>query len=113
MSADHPLFDDPTVSDDPIAVAWRKYHEAHPEVYELFTRFALEVVAKGRKRFSARAIFHRIRWYTQIEAPDGTGFKINNNHSPFYARLFALDHAEHANLFRTREASADHEVTHG
>jgi len=83
------------------------FHREHPEVYELFTRFALQVAATGRGRFSARAIFHRIRWFTAIETNDPDGFKINSIWSPFYARMFEQDHPELAGFFEKRKASAD------
>jgi len=33
------------------------------EIVGLFEKFALELIASGIDRYSARAIFHRIRWH--------------------------------------------------
>ncbi len=83
------------------------FHKNNPHVYDLFCRFALVAARRGRTRFSARTVLHRIRWYTQIETEDPGGFKVNNNWSPFYARLFVHDFPEYATLFETRTAHAD------
>ena len=80
---------------------WREFHAQNPEVYELVKRFAYEVLAKGYKRYSAYSIIQRIRWEIEIRTVGDT-YKINNNHAPYYARLFHLDHPQHDGFFRTR-----------
>lgn len=89
--------------------AFRRFHEANPQVYELFKRFTFEVMAAGHRNLSARMIFDRIRWETTINTreyainPDtGKPLKIGNNHSPYYARLFMREYPEHDGFFRTR-----------
>jgi hypothetical protein len=71
-------------------------------VYELFKRFAFEVIRRGHKHYSANAIFERIRWHTDIET-NGDPFKLSNNHRAYYARLFMHDHPEYEGFFRTKE----------
>ena len=84
---------------------WWEFHRENPEVYELFKRFAFEA-ARVRDHYSSDAIVHRIRWYTAIETQDHTAdFKINNNWTPYYGRLFMVDFPEHEGFFRTRLAS--------
>ena len=80
---------------DKIEVAFRKFHAAHREVYVLFQKYARELTAAGRTRFSADAILHRIRFYHAVN-PDKEfeGFKINDNFSSRYARLLAEDFPE-------------------
>ncbi len=85
---------------------FRAYHTNNPAVYELFEGYALDVIERGRTRFSARTIFERIRWYTNIETT-GTCYKINDHWVPFYARLFMKDHPEHKGFFQLRPAAAD------
>lgn len=68
---------------------WR-YHEMNPHVYDLFVRYANQVV-RVKEHYSARAIFDRIRWFTEVETR-GSEFKISNNHSPYYARMFMQDY---------------------
>ena len=84
-----------------------RFHAENPHVYQLFKRFTFEAIKSGRERFSARTVIHRIRWYTTVETEDPQGFKINNNWSPFYARMFVRDHPGHDSFFEVRTAIAD------
>ncbi len=77
------------------------FHRENPYIYRLFERFALAVVNRGYEHFGARDIIHRIRWETNVETNDPE-FKINNNHSPYYGRLWMRDH-NMPGFFRTRE----------
>lgn len=79
---------------------FEKYHADNPHVYEAFRKFALESAAR-RPHFSARAIFHRMRWQTMITGNDE--FKINNNYSAFYARMFENDYPDLKGFFETRK----------
>ena len=85
-----------------LEAAFAKFHAENPHIYELFKRFAWEAIRAGRRKFSARMIFHRMRWYTNVETND-PNFKINNNHSPYYARMWMVDHPEYPGFFNIRE----------
>jgi len=89
----------------PNAIAWAAYHRAHPEVYQRFVRFTLEVIEAGREHYSAQAIVERIRWETEIQG--GGDFKLPNAHVAFYSRLFMEDHPRHDGFFRTAQSDAD------
>lgn len=95
-------FDRPPPARSDLEAAFLAFHRANPEVYRLFVRFALEAARAGRSRFGARMIWNRIRWFTDVETKESSGLKLNNNHTPYYARLFARDYPEHALLFETR-----------
>ena len=86
---------------DTIKRQWWRWHRMNPHVYELFTRFTLDVIRRGFKQYSSKAIIERIRWHTEIETA-GEEFKMNNNYAPYYARLFMKDYPEHAEFFRTK-----------
>lgn len=79
---------------------------ADPRLMPTFAKFAIEAAARGRTRFSANMIFNRIRWYTQVESPDGQPFKLNDHYSALMARLFVIMHPEHAGLFEFREPNS-------
>lgn len=81
-----------------------KFHEANPHIYTLILRFSREAKAAGRPRFSMRAIFQRIRWYTAVETLDDSEprFKLNDHHTAFYARLVMAQEPEFAGFFETR-----------
>ena len=83
--------------------AFRAFHQANPPVYELFCRFARELIEKGRERYSADLIWQRLRWHIEIETRGDPDFKLNNNYRTYYGRLFVHDHPEYAEFFETRE----------
>lgn len=70
-------------------------------IFTLFERFALNVINVGRKRYSADAILHRIRWHYQIERGDDS-FKCNNDWTSELSRWFMEKHPEHLGFFETR-----------
>lgn len=75
----------------PLELAFIDFHASHPEVYDLFIHFTRRVLERGYTRHSARDIIHRVRWETTIERTD-IRYKINNNWSPYYARMWMRDH---------------------
>jgi len=91
---------------DPRLIAFRGFHANNPHVYAAFKQFALQA-AERRSHYSARDIIHRVRWWSSIESNDPDGWKINNNWSPFYARLFERDHPELTGFFERRRSVAD------
>ena len=80
-----------------------EFHQANPHVYELFKKYVNAAAKSGRSNYSAYAIFERIRWHQDIETRDDLGFKLNNNHRPYYARLFQAHYPKKATFFRTRQ----------
>jgi hypothetical protein len=76
------------------------FHQANPDVWALFIKYA-KLAAAAVPHWACRAIFHRIRWYAQIDTKSQDDFKINNNHSPYYARLFEQEFPEHKGFFTT------------
>lgn len=88
-----------------------KHHRDNPRIYELFERYALKAAA-ARPYYSAKAIFHRVRWYSQIEEKN-SDFKMDDGWISHYARLFMEKHPEHDGFFqiRTRRNSYHNEAT--
>lgn len=86
-----------------------RFHLEHPEVWSLFIQFTKDRISRGFSHYSARAIFHRIRWETAVpEYELGKGFKMNDHHSPFYSRWFMEAYPRHDGFFRIRyQTSAD------
>jgi len=80
-----------------------EFHKEHPEVWDLFVLFTLEKINQGFSHYSARGIFHRIRWETDDPSYEkGLEFKLNDHHSPFYSRRFMKIYPSHEGFFRTR-----------
>lgn len=82
-----------------------EYLPENLHVWEAFEREALLVARKGFKHYSARTIIHVLRHHSALTEKGGE-WKLNNNISPYLARLFALVHPGHAHLFEFREAKA-------
>lgn len=85
---------------------FNEFHKKNPQVYEMFRRFTYQAIDAGRKDFGAKCVVERIRWSSMVETTGDT-FKINNNFTSFYARMFMDSHPEHYGLFQTRIAAAD------
>lgn len=94
---EHPLFADlaPHIVDQFI-----DYHRENPETFELFKRFAKDLVRAGRRHYGAKAIFERIRWTIEIERKGE--FKCNNNFVAPMVRLLQFEEPQFAGFFETR-----------
>ncbi len=89
------------MADATIQERFAEFHRDNPKVYELFQRFTYQALQTGRKRFGARMIWERMRWYTTVETND-LEFKLNDHYPPYYARLFMARHPKYAGFFETR-----------
>ncbi len=76
------------------------FHQEHPEIYQMFCRFSIQM-AQFKDHYSARGIFHRIRWETSISEEGGI-FKLDAGWSSHYARMFMEDHPQYEEFFSTR-----------
>lgn len=86
---------------------FRTFHFSNPQVYYLFDRFAREAIAAGRDVLSAKLIFERIRWETQVVTNDTDGYKLNNNYHAYYARRWMGNNPDSKAAFRTRTVGAE------
>lgn len=70
--------------------------------WAIWRRFEQEALAIAirREHYSARTIFEYIRHETNLR--EGAEFKVNNNHAPDCARLFAALHPASKELFEFR-----------
>jgi len=74
-------------------------------VYYAFEREALKVAKLGFKHYSARTIVEFLRHHSATTEAGGA-WKLNNNETPYLARLFGLMNPAHSDLFEFREAKA-------
>ena len=80
---------------------WWKWHTANPHVWELFVKFTFQAIQRGHKNYSSKAVFERIRWHTDVETV-GEPFKMSNNYTAYYARLFHHKYPQYDGFFRTK-----------
>ena len=71
-------------------------------VWDAFVDEAKKIINRGFKHYSARTIICVMRHHSAVAEKDGE-YKINNNHSPYFARLFDLMYPQHAGLWEYRE----------
>lgn len=83
-----------------------QYDNDHPEVWEMFERFALDAHRSGHATYSADAVLHRVRWECGVVRRSAT-WKCNNNLTAYYARKFHAAHPILRGFFRTRASVAD------
>ena len=80
--------------------SFKQYHLDNPQVYVEFKRLAFQLINRGYVRLGAKQIFEVIRWQTMVYGNDQ--YKLNNNYTSDYARLFELDHQIYAGYFLKR-----------
>lgn len=90
----------PPLPVDLLQQKFAEYNEQHPEVYKTFEKMALELISKGIKHYGSKAIIEAIRYHTIVS--EGKEFKINNNITPMFARVFESKHPEHEGFFEKR-----------
>ena len=84
-----------------------RFHNEHPEIYDLFVRFTKERIAIGFQNYSVNAVFERIRWECDsVGGNDQATFKLNNNYRAFYARRFMKMYPQFEGFFRTRKQTS-------
>ena len=74
-------------------------------VYEAFEREAMRIVRRGFEHYSARTIIEVLRHNSAL-AERGGPWKLNDWHTPYLARLFALLNPAFAGLFEFRITKA-------
>lgn len=75
-------------------------HRQRQEVYFLFEREAARLIAENpTKGIGAKQIYEALRRGTENLSRQGL-FVLSNDWTPYYARLYAIYHPEHAHHFK-------------
>lgn len=77
------------------------FHHGNPEVMMSLMSLCLDVLSRGRKRWSVKGAFEVLRWSSLRTA--GEDFKLNNNFTAFYARALPLLNPALEGFFAVRE----------
>lgn len=98
-----PLFSlDPTTADK-----FDDFHRNNPHVYSLLVGLSREWIATtGIAKLGMKMLFERARWNLAI-ATKSADFKLNNDFTPFYARLIMDQERDLAGIFSLRRSAAD------
>ncbi len=89
------------------ARAFIAYHRANPEVYAELRDLARKARAAGHRTYSIATLFEVVRWERSLRAASSDGFKLNNNHRAYYARLIMRHERPLRAFFRVREQYRD------
>lgn len=100
------LFD--TIDDRTIQERFEQFLAQNPHVFALFRRFAEQARQAGKRRYSADALLHRLRWHIDIElqATEGEEFRLNNNYSSRLSRKLVELDPTFEGFFETRKLKA-------
>lgn len=89
--------------DQDLKQKWWTWHKANPEVFEAFEIIAFDLIKQGHKHYSSDAILHIVRFNLNKAKGPEDQYKINNNYSAYYARLFMHYHPRYNDFFETRQ----------
>lgn len=68
--------------------AFKEWLPSNMHVYEAFIKYARELrTLHQKKKYSANAIYQRLRWETLVSSTVDTHFKLSNTQIPYIARL--------------------------
>ena len=79
-----------------------EYLRENRHVWRAFVREAFATRARGRRHYSTKAIVHDMHHNSSV-CEAGSGWKLNNNHTPYLARLFDLRFPGLAGMWEFRE----------
>ena len=85
---------------------FERFHAENPAVYKLFQQFAFRAIRRGLVHYSAKTIFEAIRFHADI-VTKGESFKLNNNYTAYYARMFEKDYPEYKGFFEKRKVKTN------
>lgn len=77
---------------------WRETPSVR-QAYQHFEHFTLWAITK-EKSFGAKAIMERVRWETEIERDEE--FKVNNDWTSIFVRIFDLRYPDFSDYFEKR-----------
>jgi hypothetical protein len=89
-----------------IAERFAEFDEQHPEVYEMYKRFAFELRSRGCERGSTQQILGRIRWETNVNPGKDGGFRVNEQFKKLYAKKLVAEDESFRDFFEFRERRA-------
>lgn len=84
---------------------FKAYHQDNPHIYAAFEKLSLEAAKTGRNKFAVRNIFGKMRWDMAISGNDE--YKINENYSAYYGRLFEEKNPKYSGFFRKKNILPD------
>src|SRR5215813_4899101 len=85
-----------------IRAAFKRFHEAHPEVKARLVIQCYEAKHHGFKHYGIGCLWEVMRWHFQVKQRLGEDFKLNNNLRAHYARMIMKEHPDLKDFFELR-----------
>jgi len=101
MLNEQPEFD--FIADSHLRQAFIAFHNENPHVYAELFHLAMELKELGHKHYGISGLFEVLRWKSALKTIDPEGYKLNNNHRAYYARMIMENHPQLKGFFRTRQ----------
>ncbi len=82
------------------------YIAEHPQLWKSFQRFCLDHAQRGWKQLGSKFVFEHIRYkeangdYTKYK-----DYKLCNNYTPYFARLFMDKYPQFGDFFSTKDVN--------
>ncbi len=82
-----------------------QFHANNPKVYRHLVMFARQWRIKfgPQAKLGIKSLFERVRWEVCLSTTTDPNFKLNNNHTAFYARLIMERNEELTGIFNLRK----------
>lgn len=95
---------------DPTEVAFLEFHHANPNVYTRLVKMARDWKVQGHTKAGINMLFEVLRWEHGMTTRDKSGFKLNNNYAPHYARLIMGNNEDLVGFFELRKLRGDEQA---
>jgi len=80
-----------------------EFHNDNPAIYEKFAELCFFLYTQiGIRKTGVALVWERMRWDFVLETRSTDGFKLNNNHKAYYARMFMDSHPMFKGFFNIR-----------
>jgi len=90
-----------------IPEAFKEFHNKNPKIYHHFKEYFFYLHnRKGWRKVGGKLIMERIRFEVLIMTK-GSDFKIDNNFTAYYIRLFIQDYPQYEKCFELRTIKFD------
>ena len=96
---------------DEVIEKFRDWYPSNIHVINAFEKEAFYLLTRGRRdRYSIYTIREKLRWDSLV-SESGQDYKLNNNFSPFIARILMFMNPDMEGMFTTRRELETEELT--
>jgi hypothetical protein len=88
--------------------AAHEWMDANPEAMAFFRSYAKELLAR-RRRFGIALLAERVRWEMHFATHSEDGYRINNNHKAYIARVLIAEMPGLKALIKTRCCAGEYD----